>query len=68
MDAQLFPRLSVYTFNKPEGDKIPETIKTLEDSIRHEEDCTGTIACSHPVPCGFVCAGSHSRRAAGSYR
>lgn len=31
-----------------------------------EEDCTGTIACSHNVACGFVRAGCNSHRAAGS--
>jgi len=66
IDAQLTPRFNVDTFNKPEGDKIPETIKILENSIHHEEDCTGTIACFHAVPCGFLCAGCNSHRATAS--
>jgi hypothetical protein len=32
----------------------------------YEKDCTGSLVCSHLVPCAFIRAGSGSHRAAAS--
>jgi len=46
----------------PERTRHPETIQPLEDSIHREENCFGIVARFYPDPCGFLRAGSNSRR------
>jgi len=60
MTAQLFRRLDVVIVNTPEQKQDSGDTRTLEELIHHEEDCTGSIACSHNDSCGCICAGSDS--------